>query len=61
MGSTLSAPIESKIVQRLGTVDYRVSAVDMQGLRLEMEDAHCVAFNLKTELGSEGAARYVMR
>mmetsp|Transcript_23741 Transcript_23741/g.33199 ORF Transcript_23741/g.33199 Transcript_23741/m.33199 type:complete len:388 (-) Transcript_23741:491-1654(-) len=39
MGVTLSAPIRSKWLQRRGDKDYMVGSADMQGFRVEMEDA----------------------
>lgn len=46
MGVTLSAPIRSKWLHRRGNKDYMVASADMQGFRVEMEDALTAALTL---------------
>lgn len=46
MGSVLSAPVLSKGIVRAGNKHYRVGGAEMQGFRMEMEDAHSVMLQL---------------
>ena len=49
MGVTLSAPIRSKWLQRRGDGNYMVATADMQGFRVEMEDALTAALSLSSK------------
>ncbi|GAB5359263.1 hypothetical protein AAMO2058_000529400 [Amorphochlora amoebiformis] len=53
MGVTLSAPIRSKWLQRRGDKRYMVGSADMQGFRVEMEDALTVALKLSGQHGDK--------
>mmetsp|Transcript_3060 Transcript_3060/g.7139 ORF Transcript_3060/g.7139 Transcript_3060/m.7139 type:complete len:389 (+) Transcript_3060:258-1424(+) len=54
MGVTLSAPIRSKWLQRRGDKNYMVASADMQGFRVEMEDALTTALKMSTKHPDRG-------
>ena len=47
MGSQLSTPIKSKLLDHYGNKKCRVGVADMQGYRLDMEDAHNVELQVE--------------
>ncbi len=46
MGNQLAFPLTSKVVQRKGSPQYKVAAADMQGFRMDFEDAHSIELDL---------------
>jgi len=42
MGQGLQIPVESQMLRRLGNSNYKVGTAEMQGRRVQMEDAHLV-------------------
>ena len=45
MGQVLTTPITSKYVEQKGKWNVRIGGVDMQGYRMNMEDAHNIEIN----------------
>jgi serine/threonine protein phosphatase PrpC len=46
MGHLLSHPVCSKLLRRVGSSSYRCGAAEMQGYRINMEDAHSIQLKL---------------
>lgn len=47
MGHLLSHPITSKYANRRGNLTFKVGAAEMQGYRVDMEDAHNIILNCR--------------
>jgi serine/threonine protein phosphatase PrpC len=47
MGSILCAPVRNQLLTRVGNDDFRIGCSQMQGFRVEMEDAHSICLALE--------------
>jgi len=55
MGQILPVPIRSKLLRRVGDVDMRIGSAEMQGFRVNMEDAMTIDLNMHGESGPKRA------